>query len=570
MVDDTDLDRLRELPTPPVNADTKARALAAAMSAFREAGIEKKSAASQSAASQVMASLPRLLSRAIMLLSEVMSNRRFVAQALVAILALPVAGYVGWTILNGADQPDPVQPEIVGKPTPDHMAQLSPTPSPPPQQSESGQPSKSYARSYSMPPPPVTSAPDEARASGATASKMSEAQIPAPVTPSKSVRLSPSSASTPNKDSTSSSQPPPVAAAPGEAGASPATASSEAQTPAPVTSEPPRPLEDKRDIGTPSSSQDAATEPASPNYQTGLPPAATAPAQTGAPFGANQPHEERPLGRPARAATPETGARKREFREKEPAPPSSRPPPVDRSVADISKGIDALAVNSAWQAEGARVCAAAIDGRYPFDRNAVREVAMDDFVRVFGPRGVFETFFADKLAPFVDTTANPWRWRGVLGAEGQASEALAQFGRARQIRQAFFGTSDQPSISITITPETLDQSASAVILEVQGERIIYVHGRILPETIRWPAREKVSLTRLAFLPGGLDEAMSFTGPWSTMRLFDAAEKTQLSDDRFRALFTSHGHSAGFEIQVSSSLNPFTADVLSAFRCPDKF
>jgi len=54
-----------------------------------------------------------------------------------------------------------------------------------------------------------------------------------------------------------------------------------------------------------------------------------------------------------------------------------------------------------------------------------------------------------------------------------------------------------------------------------------------------------------------------------MRLFDAAEKTPLSADRFRALFNYNGHSAGFEIQVGSILNPFTTDVLGAFRCPDR-
>jgi len=255
------------------------------------------------------------------------------------------------------------------------------------------------------------------------------------------------------------------------------------------------------------------------------------------------------------------------------------PAPLGDWVGDLSAAVDLLSVNtartsmqSAWQAEGARLCAAAIDGRYPFDRKAGREVAMDDFVRVFGPKGVFETFFADnKLAEVVDTTANPWGWKGAFGkSQGRASEALAQFGRARQIRQAFFSNSDQPSIRITITPETLDQSSTAVQLEVQGEKIVYVPGHVMPKTIWWPAREKVSLTRLTFSPGGYEEAMVLTGPWSTMRLFDAAQKTQLSDDRFRALFTRYSHSAVFEIQVGSILNPFTTDVLSSFRCPDKW
>ena len=266
MVDDTDLDRLRELPAPPVDADAKARALTAAMSAFREAGIEKKSAASQG-----MALLSRLISQAMMLWSEMMSNRRFVAQTLVAILALPIAGYVGWMLSEsgGRDQPDQVPSEMAGKPTPGPMAQLSPPSPQPARPSESGPAS---GRSY---------------------------------LPSRS----------------------PVAAAPGEVGApaAPASKTSEAQTPAPVTSEPPRPSENKSDVGTPPSS--------GPSYHRPQ-PAAPADAE------ADKLHDNQLLGGAAApvygqpgSAAPEVSKSKRsEVREKEFAPSSWDRPPDGTAV----------------------------------------------------------------------------------------------------------------------------------------------------------------------------------------------------------------------------------------------
>ncbi|MGU3494334.1 type VI secretion system membrane subunit TssM [Xanthobacteraceae bacterium A53D] len=250
------------------------------------------------------------------------------------------------------------------------------------------------------------------------------------------------------------------------------------------------------------------------------------------------------------------------------------PPPVDHWVGQLTAGIDQMAVKTArtaldkvWQAEGARLCTAAIEGRYPFDRNAQREVAMDDFVRVFGPKGVFEIFFEERLAPFVDTSSNPWRWRGSFGAEGEASEALKQFGLARQIRQAFFTNGEWPSVSLTITPEALDETANAVILEIEGERVVYFHGPILTRTLIWPARQGSSLSRIMFQPGGWDKALARTGPWSALRLFDTAKTTPLSDDRFRARFEAAGHAASFTVQVGSIVNPFATGALSSFRCP---
>lgn len=251
------------------------------------------------------------------------------------------------------------------------------------------------------------------------------------------------------------------------------------------------------------------------------------------------------------------------------------PPPIDQWLAGLAASVDALAVNSAraslrqrWAAEGGELCKAAIERRYPFDRTATREVAMDDFVRVFGPKGIFESFFTEKLAPFVDTSAQPWRWKGSFGTEGRASEALGQFALARQIRQAFFASGDQPSISITIKPESLDQSANAVILDIHGERVVYYHGPILTKTIRWPSRDGESQSRLIFQPGGWEKALTRSGPWSPLRLFDVAQKTALSPDRFRARFNHDGRSATFDVQIGSILNPFSTEVLNAFSCPE--
>jgi len=193
MVDDSDLDRLRELPAPPVDADAKARALAAAMNAFRDTEIEKKSAAPQGVAFR-----PRLISRAITLWSEIMSNRRYVvAQALVVILALPVAGYVSWTILKESSRSQTatdhhVQSEMISKPMPDRVAQLStpPVSSQPTPPSESAPSSSSpistinqasASSSQESPPPPAAAAPTLTKEPVAAVPYLSEAQNLPPV-----------------------------------------------------------------------------------------------------------------------------------------------------------------------------------------------------------------------------------------------------------------------------------------------------------------------------------------------------------------------------------------------------
>lgn len=253
------------------------------------------------------------------------------------------------------------------------------------------------------------------------------------------------------------------------------------------------------------------------------------------------------------------------------------PAPADSWVGGLAANVDQLAVTTArsqlgaeWAAGGGLLCTAAIAGRYPFDRGADAEVALDDFTRVFGPDGAFETFFQTRLAPFVDTSSNPWRWRGTFGAAGAESEALTQFTLARQIREAFFTSGTRPSIGLNVTPTALDQAANAAILEIGGERVVYFHGPVLSRNLTWPSADGSTQSRVIIQPAGWDNALSRSGPWSALRLFDAAQRTRISDDRFRARFATGGYSAEFEVQVGSILNPFATDALEAFRCPAEF
>lgn len=254
------------------------------------------------------------------------------------------------------------------------------------------------------------------------------------------------------------------------------------------------------------------------------------------------------------------------------------PAPVDDWIAGMSAGISTLGVSTAranireqWNANNRQLCSSIIDGRYPFDRKSKRDVAMSDFVRLFGPSGNIQTFFKERVAPFVDTSSSPWRWRGSFGANGPQSQALTQFENADKIRRAFFPTNDdKPSIRINIRPASLSPEASAVMLEVEGERVVYFHGPIQERTIIWPSAQNVNLSRVAFQPSGWEQALTMHGDWSPFRLFDQAKLTTDENDRFRASFTSGQYRAQFDVQFGSVLNPFRLDALNNFACPEQF
>jgi type VI secretion system protein ImpL len=255
------------------------------------------------------------------------------------------------------------------------------------------------------------------------------------------------------------------------------------------------------------------------------------------------------------------------------------PAPLDVWVAGVAADVGSLAVKSArsriaelWASDSASLCSSIVTGRYPFDRTSARDVAIADFTRLFGPAGVFQSFFKQRMEPFVDKTTTPWSWKGTFGATGLPSSAVAQFENADKISRAFFPNgSETPAVSINVKPVSLTNASSAVMLEIEGERVVYYHGPVQAKSITWPSRENTaSLSRIAFQPGGWQQAKTENGDWSPFRLFDGADIESQSDDLLRVRFENGGQAAEFDIQFGSVLNPFKLDAIASFACPAQF
>ncbi len=255
------------------------------------------------------------------------------------------------------------------------------------------------------------------------------------------------------------------------------------------------------------------------------------------------------------------------------------PAPLDAWTAGLAADVGSIAAKAArnrasdvWSADGAALCSSIVAGRYPFVRSAERDVSLADFTRLFGPNGLFRTFFKQRLEPFVDKTATPWGWKGTFGAPGQPSAAIAQFENADKIYRTFFPNgSETPSVTMNVKPVSLSDASTAVMLELAGERVVYFHGPILAKSIKWPAKDSTSNTaRLAFQPGGWQQAMTKDGDWAAFRLFDQAQIESQSGDMLRLRFTNGDQTADFDVEFGSVLNPFKLDALAKFACPTQF
>jgi type VI secretion system protein ImpL len=250
------------------------------------------------------------------------------------------------------------------------------------------------------------------------------------------------------------------------------------------------------------------------------------------------------------------------------------PAPVGPMIAQIGTRSASLTVGQArddlsrrYDEQVARECRELIEGRYPLTRTSANDVPLADFGRVFGYGGVFDTFFRDNLAPLVDVSRSPWRWREGAAGIGGSVALLHQFEQAQRIRDLYFKAGSQaPEARFNLTPDTLDATATRFTLDLDGQAFEYRHGPTQSKALTWPGGV-VGQAALGFeergnnVPGFVKQ-----GPWAWFRALDQAQVKKDSDTREEVTFSAGAHSMRVVLDATSIRNPFVRDALSGFRC----
>jgi type VI secretion system protein ImpL len=213
-------------------------------------------------------------------------------------------------------------------------------------------------------------------------------------------------------------------------------------------------------------------------------------------------------------------------------------------------------------------CGQAINGRYPFDPSASREVTPSDFAALFGPGGRFDQM-QQQLAQYIDTGTRPWSFRMNNGSRlGEDAGTLPQFQRAAAIRDAFFAGGNGPSIHLVMKPVEMDAQLREFILDVDGQIVRYDHGPQIPQPVNWPGPRGTGVVRVTVQPAG-GTGMVTDGPWALSRMFDKVGlQPGSAPEKFRAVFDIDGRKATFDVTASSVRNPLGMQELRAFSCPN--
>ncbi len=220
-------------------------------------------------------------------------------------------------------------------------------------------------------------------------------------------------------------------------------------------------------------------------------------------------------------------------------------------------------------------CKRAVASRYPFAAGARADVALEDFVGLFGPGGLLDAFFQRKLAPLVDTSGATWAFKPLPNSTQLSSEALLNFQRAALIREDFFSSGSMtPELRVKIRAVTLD-GLQSIAIDIDGQTLKLAHNTPAV-TITWPGHGQPSQVKVSATPGGAPQV--FDGPWGLFRMldsFEVVESPRLASPRpggnYEAYISLEGRRPRLEIGSDGARNsPFRLSQMRRFRCPSAF
>ena len=255
------------------------------------------------------------------------------------------------------------------------------------------------------------------------------------------------------------------------------------------------------------------------------------------------------------------------------------PDPVSRWMQSMAEQVGRLStedrgsgIQRAWASRVLPVCREVTGQRFPFVSSAPVDLSLQEFGRVFGHGGLIDEFFQQQLAPRVDTSRRPWRWKTsdpIAARFGPAS--LRMFEQARDIRDAFFPEGGQRMVlQLDFRIQEMDESIDRLTLNIGDQVIRYFHGPVRTTTIRWPDQSQRAEVRLQMDPPAARGRSSFMrdGPWALLRFLDHFVQSPADSPEAIIVDMELGErTARYRIASHTLVNPLTSDLLQTFNCP---
>lgn len=230
-------------------------------------------------------------------------------------------------------------------------------------------------------------------------------------------------------------------------------------------------------------------------------------------------------------------------------------------------------LNAMWTKTVAPKFITTLQDRYPLTKDATSDVSFEDFTKFFGSKGIIDSFFASSLQPFVDMSKPYWVWKKIANHKLDLSqETLEMFMRASLIQKMFYPNDIKHPIShFSLNPIEIAPGVKSFTLILEGQTVFAMPGKMEMRWITWPGPKAGSIALEFVDQEGKNTQATFSGPWAWFKLLDKSSLQSTGDPhRYTLSFDLNGYSIKYQLVANKLVNPFIPDILTNFRCVEKF
>ncbi|WP_445376388.1 type VI secretion system membrane subunit TssM [Niveispirillum fermenti] len=208
----------------------------------------------------------------------------------------------------------------------------------------------------------------------------------------------------------------------------------------------------------------------------------------------------------------------------------------------------------------------AVDGRYPFSRDAPREISGADFDALFAPGGLIPDFFDKHLRAHVDRGQATWVWRPANGVDlGLSPDVLRQFERADAISRSWFqNRGSRRNISFNLRLVSVSGGIQSTRLQVGAAAHVFNQVPSDNERVTWPPDGDLRVELTAAPYGRLSVP---AGDWSLFRLLDQAAWSTGGNGTYLLEFRLDGGVVRYQLDPLHLTHPFDRREVEGFSCP---
>lgn len=218
----------------------------------------------------------------------------------------------------------------------------------------------------------------------------------------------------------------------------------------------------------------------------------------------------------------------------------------------------------AWQTEALAACREATEGRFPFAADGA-DADPASVARLFAAGGPLDRFVTARAAPYLDTSASPWRWKPEARFAGLAPDSAEFLERAAALKGAFADATGGFGSDLTLAA-LAERGTAFVAIGGQGGP---VETRTDALRLSWPGPDPAKGAEVSFQTGGASATLAQPGPWGLLRLLAPLRlRERDGGQRFLVDLRAGGARLFVEIGFSDAVNPLSRRALiGGFNCP---